>query len=282
MLKTLDKWDSRVVFASVILVMCFALMHPMGIAIIPSPDTIKVYDLVNSLPPGSIIFLGMDYTPAAVPEKEPSVISMIRQGWSRGLRFVAVGVDSQMAGDLTDQAFNQVLPEFPDKKYGVDWVNIGYKPGYEVLLQRMLVSMVDACMNTDAHGNKLDSMPIMKDFQTIKQAGLLTTFYSGETPSKYVKHIAEPYHIPLVVCPGTGGVPTVMPLVASGQVAGVLVGMKGAAEYEQLVHKPGNATRGLDAQSLVHLLVIAFVIIGNIGYYANKKGQPASGKAGRS
>ena len=29
----------------------------------------------------------------------------------------------------------------PDKQYGVDWVNIGYKPGGEVFLQKMLSSI---------------------------------------------------------------------------------------------------------------------------------------------
>jgi len=275
MLSKLDKMDSMVVHAAVIVVMCFALLNPMGIAIIPSADTQEVYDLVESLPSGSIVFLGMDYSSAGVPEMEPSVISMVRQGWAKGLRFVAVGVDSQMAGDLADQAFSQVMPEFPDKTYGVDWINIGYKPGYEVLMEKMLVSIDEACMGTDANGSSLSAFPIMTDFVTIKDASLLTTFYTGETPSKYVKHIVQPYNIPLVVSTGTGGVPTVMPLVASGQVASVLVGMKGAAEYEALVKKPGSATRGLDAQSLVHLLVVLFIILGNVGYYSSRKTKTA-------
>lgn len=273
MLAKLDSWDSKVIHAAVIVVMAFALMRPMGIAIKPSTDTMKVYNLVDGLSAGSIVFIGMDYSAAMVPEQQPALAAMIRHGWSKGLRFVAVGVDSQMAGDLCDQAFGKVIPDFPDKEYGVDWINVGYKPGYEVLMQKMLVNMDDACMGTDSKGNSLKSYPIMSDFQTIKQASLVATFYSGETPSAYVKHICQPHNIPLVASSGTGAMATVMPLVSSGQVSGVLVGMKGAAEYEVLVSKPDDAVRGLDAQSLVHFLVVAFIILGNIGYYASGKGK---------
>jgi hypothetical protein len=276
MLSKLDKWDSKVVHAAVIAVMVFALLRPMGIAIKPSADTMKVYNLVESLPANSIVFIGLDYSSAMVPEQQPALAAMVRHGWSKGLRFVVVGVDSQMAGDLCEQAFAKVLPDFPDKKYGVDWINIGYKPGYEVLMQKMLVSMDDACMGTDGSGTSFESYPIMKDFQTIKQAAMVATFYSGETPSAYVKHICQPHNIPLVASSGTGAIPTVMPLVSSGQVSGVLVGMKGAAEYEVLVEKPDDAVRGLDAQSLVHFLVVAFIILGNIAYYAGGKGKRAA------
>ena len=47
--------------------------------------------------------------------------------------------------------------------------------------------------------------------------------------------------------------------------------MKGAAEYEQLIGKPGTASVGMDAQSLTHLLIVIFVIVGNIQYFLSKR-----------
>jgi len=43
----------------------------------------------------------------------------------------------------------------------------------------------------------------------------------------------------------------------------------GAAEYEVLVGRPGEAAGGMDAQSLGHLAIVITVIIGNIGYFAS-------------
>jgi hypothetical protein len=56
----------------------------------------------------------------------------------------------------------------------------------------------------------------------------------------------------------------------AGQIVGLLGGMKGAAEYEILLERPGTAFRGMDIQSLVHFLIIGLVIFGNIGYFVTK------------
>jgi hypothetical protein len=46
--------------------------------------------------------------------------------------------------------------------------------------------------------------------------------------------------------------------------------MKGAAEYEKLLGRPGTAQRGMDAQSVSHIVVFLFIFIGNVAYFAVK------------
>jgi hypothetical protein len=62
-----------------------------------------------------------------------------------------------------------------------------------------------------------------------------------------------------------------MPFYAAGQIVGILNGLSGAGEYESLLAGayPGYPTElipPLDAQSVAHVLVILFVVVGNIGY----------------
>lgn len=59
--------------------------------------------------------------------------------------------------------------------------------------------------------------------------------------------------------------------IRSGQLKGFLGGLRGAAEYELLVGAPGKGCAGMDAQSLGHVTIIVFLILGNIGYFAAKK-----------
>ena len=47
--------------------------------------------------------------------------------------------------------------------------------------------------------------------------------------------------------------------------------MKGAAEYEKLLGREDWATRGMGAQSLIHLIIIGFIILGNVGYFMTRK-----------
>ena len=63
----------------------------------------------------------------------------------------------------------------------------------------------------------------------------------------------------------------VMPYVQSGQMVGVLAGMPGAAEYESLIGQKGSATSGMDAQSVAHLVIVHFIVLGNISYFIDRK-----------
>ena len=57
--------------------------------------------------------------------------------------------------------------------------------------------------------------------------------------------------------------------------------MPGAAEYESLVDnklremgkisKPGKATGMMASQSIAHVMIVLFIIFGNISYYVTRK-----------
>ena len=82
-----------------------------------------------------------------------------------------------------------------------------------------------------------------------------------------------------------------MPYVKSGQVRGILAGMPGAAEYESMVKNElqkmqnenhpginssvavptGKATGRMSAQSIAHLVMVLFIILGNISYFIDRR-----------
>jgi hypothetical protein len=53
--------------------------------------------------------------------------------------------------------------------------------------------------------------------------------------------------------------------------------MKGAAEYETLLlqngyaKELGRAETGMNSQSLIHILIIVFIVLGNIGFFFSRK-----------
>ncbi|MGB4039006.1 MAG: hypothetical protein WBK90_02680, partial [Bacillota bacterium] len=60
--------DRRVIYVLMILIIALSLIKPVGLAIIPSPETQKVYDFIESLAPGSIVYLGFDFSAGGIPE----------------------------------------------------------------------------------------------------------------------------------------------------------------------------------------------------------------------
>jgi hypothetical protein len=63
------------------------------------------------------------------------------------------------------------------------------------------------------------------------------------------------------------------PYYDSGQIVGFLGGLKGAAEYEALISSPGSGIRGMDAQTIAHLFIVFMVIVGNIGYFFQRRAE---------
>jgi hypothetical protein len=51
--------------------------------------------------------------------------------------------------------------------------------------------------------------------------------------------------------------------------------MKGSADFEKLVYqyteRVGQATIGMNAQSFGHLVIIIFIILGNIAFFATRE-----------
>jgi len=263
--------DRRILYVLIIVVIALALIKPVGFAIVPSEETIKAYNAIEALPPGSVIYLGMDFSAGGIPELMPSAQAIIRHGFRKDLRFIAAGM-WVMAGDMADTGFSIVEEEFPDKRYGVDWVNLGYKPGGEVVLEKMLAGFYEACVGVDYYGNDLNSLPLIAEIPTIKDVDLIVVFCTG-TPGEreYIRHVTSPHNIPIIAALIAVNAPQAMPLVQAGQLITVLTGMKGAAEYEVLIEAPGVASAGMDAQSFTHALILVFIILGNLGYFLGER-----------
>lgn len=255
----------------IIACVAYAIVAPMGLPIPISKETRALYDFVESLPPGRSVYIGYDYQASSLAEIEPSAIALARHCFRKGLKIVGAGITTE-SGSLMERAMSVVKQDYPDLVYGTDWVNIGYKGGGNVFFEAMGANIVNAASGVDFHGNRLEDMPLMREVNSLKDVALAASMGSlNEGLSTYVKMIGTPLGIPVTGACFAVSIPESMPLVQSGQLTGMLAGMKGAAEYEQLIQKPGAASVGMDAQSLTHVLVILFIIAGNIQYAASKR-----------
>jgi hypothetical protein len=72
--------------------------------------------------------------------------------------------------------------------------------------------------------------------------------------------------------------PAMSPYLQAGQLVGLIGAMRGAAEYEYLLDRkePGEATKGMDAISLGHYLIVALIFMGNLAYVFAKRQKGAA------
>ena len=126
-------------------------------------------------------------------------------------------------------------------------------------------------------GVPVDSIPALRGVQSVKDFSMIICISAG-TPGavEWVQQAGSPHGIP--VATGVTGVsaPMVYPYYP-GQLVGLLGGLAAAAEYEKLLGNEGMATQGMEAQSFSHLLIILFVLFGNIVFFWNRaRGRRAS------
>jgi len=57
----------------------------------------------------------------------------------------------------------------------------------------------------------------------------------------------------------------------------IMGGLLGAAQYEKLADNPGRAMDGMKVQLWAHIVIILFIIMGNVGFFASRRREKREG-----
>jgi hypothetical protein len=255
------RWIYLLVAISVVFPMLVVIKFPVEI----SPEAQRMYDAVEALPDSSVVILTFDYYPSTLAETEPMSVAALHQLFRKSMRIVTMTTIPLGGPSIAERVTRSMAAQY-GKVYGIDYVNLGYKANYVAVLKGM-GSSIEAIYPADNSGTPLRDIPMMKNVKNYNDIKFIYVVADNGIIDNWISIVHAQYNIPIA-----GGLTAVMApkmysFVESGQLVGLLGGMKGAAEYELLVKHEGNAIRGMDAQSMVHLLIIFFVVIGNIGFF---------------
>ncbi|MCL2063054.1 MAG: hypothetical protein FWG98_01600 [Candidatus Cloacimonetes bacterium] len=265
--KQISKIDRRWIFLFILLGVSIPLLIPFGFEIEVTPNVKMVYDLVNSAHPGDRILLSFDYDPASKPEIQPAAEAMIQHAIDKDLKIVAIAL-----WPMGVSLMNEIYEKKSDNlNYGVNFINLGYTAGGMVAIQSMGRNFIDV-FPRDANGDDVRNFDIMRDVRNFNDFSFVASFSSG-TPGmrEWIMVAGDSYGLPVTGSTTAVSTPGFLPYInEQRQLIGLIGGLKAAAEYEKLVGIPGTATAGMDAQSIAHLIIIIFIIIGNVAWYLNK------------
>ena len=108
---------------------------------------------------------------------------------------------------------------------------------------------------------------MMDSVVNYEQVSFIFEIADNATADYWVSIVNAQFGVPMGCGTTAVSAPKYYAFVGSGQFVGLLGGMKGAAEYEILVGKKAKAVVGMGAQSMVHLVIIALVLLGNVSYF---------------
>ena len=279
----LGSLDRRIIFLIVGLSVLIPLLKPewVSLPIRPRPESQIVFNEINKLNEGDKILLSFDYGPSTKPEIHPMSIAILKHLFAKNIHVYgfALWPDGNF---MSTEAFSEVSHDY-GKEYGIDYVNLGYKPGAEAVVKGIAAD-IRALYTVDLKGTPINDIPMMKDVANITDFDFVFSLSAGFPGStEWVQYACDPKNIPLSTGVTSIQVTDILPYVENGQIRGILAGMPGAAEYESLVEvelkemelsvKPGKASGMMAAQSIAHVVMVLFIIFGNITYYITRKNQ---------
>jgi len=266
----IGKVDRRWIFIVLAVVVFIPIIKPIGMPIRATVTTKVVYDTIENLPPNSNVLVSIEYSPSTKPENHPMAISILRHLFKNNHKVYVTCLwpDGQF---MAQDALKQVAVEEFGKEYGEDYVFLGFRPGNEAVVKG-IVSNIRKLYTVDVYQTKVDEIPLMKDVNKFSDFAFLFSASAGYPGTiEWVQYAADPTGVPMSSGVTSIQVNEVMPYVQSGQIIGVLAGMPGAAEYEALVGQKGFATSGMDAQSIAHLVIVLFIVLGNAAFFIERK-----------
>jgi hypothetical protein len=256
--------DRRIIFLIIGLCTLVPLLVPMGLAINISPEVRGVHDYIERLPEGSVFLLSLDFDPASKPELYPQAVALLHHAFTRNLRVIAMTLwlpGTGMANEVVTHVAKQ-----SGKANGKDYVFLGWSPGGSSVIINMGQSITTA-FPTDYYNQPTASLPVLEGVQSLRDVQYVVSLAAGTTGIEtWYVFGKDKYKFELgggctgVIAPG------LYPLLRSGQINGLIGGLRGAAEYEVLIGRKGRAVAGMDAQSVTHLAIIVLVILCNAFY----------------
>jgi hypothetical protein len=276
--------DRRIIYLLVAAGALYPIIWPIGLPVIPTKPVKSLYNAVEKMGPENAVMVSFDYGPSSEPELNPMAEAILRHLFLRKIKVVVLALFPLGGNEEAKSELNKVIREY-DLQYGVDYVNLGYKEGGQAVMKRMAISIADV-FPADTEGRPTAGMPILAQAKNYSDISLLISLATGIIGEWWANLVNPQFGVPVSVGCTAVSAPKYYAYLRAGQMMSLLGGLKGASEYEKLVkdgypsvrqiyerpeEKKASATTGMDVQSIVHVIIIAFIIFGNVIFFATRK-----------
>jgi len=258
----------RIIFAVLAAVVIAVMLIKPRIPITVSDSTRQVYNRIDALDSGAVVMISFDHEASSLPEIGPIGAAISEHCFRRGISVVGLALFAE--GNAVGYDLLSRSAVAARRVYGADWIYLGFRPQYTAAILGMGES-IEEVFNADYNGTPLTSLPLARRVRNYNDIALVVSIADGSMPTYWVEYAANRYGETVIAALSAVMVTSFTPYLESGQIAGILSGLKGAAEYEQLLGSPSAGTRGMAAQSAAHVLIAVLVLWGNVEAWRRRK-----------
>lgn len=282
----LEQVDRRIIY--LIVAVSLALPIILNISLKPArmQTATEFYEAVDALETdsGKIALVAFDWGPGTMAENMPQTELAIEHLMRKRIPFAAI------TSYTLAKPFLQAVPRAVAKRlaeetgetwvYGKDWVNLGYKPGWSLMIQALAKSENwHEYLKEDANATPIAAIPMMKNVTSIKDVAMLLEF-TGLVGAfnAWLGYFQTTDHTPTLLHGCTSiTIPEAYIFYESNQIVGFFEGVAGAAWYEMMLAEKytsrpkHNVAIGINSGlSFAQLGIIFFIFLGNVGLLVNR------------
>ncbi len=283
MIDLLSRLDRRWIFLLMLVGIATPILVGLRFPEEPSDESKTVFETIDALENGSLVLMAFDFDPPSKGELQPMAAAFTRHCALKRHRMIFMTLWPQ-GTPMIQENVDILKREFPDYKYGEDYVVLGFRTGEEGVI-RNVMSDLRSAYGTDNAGARLDDIDLTKNLKNFQNVKLILNVSAGTPGAKeWVQYASTPYAVTTIV--GTTGVgATPLYPYIPGQLKGILAAIKAAAGYEQSIllaypdqsknPRSQEALRRMSPQLIGHLLIVLLIALGNVIYFAGRRRQHA-------
>jgi hypothetical protein len=264
--------DRRYIFIFVFLGVALPLLIDIPLPIKPTPTVRSVYDEIERVAVEDAdrpVLVSFSYGASTEPEMVPMTRAILRHLFRKDLKIVAMCLWPEAVG-LAQPVMDELAAEF-GKEYGTDYAFLGYKIGQQAVVLNMGQS-VAGTYPFDTEGTPVGELAVLAGVENLKDFSFVFDFAAGDSMEFWwIPYGQEKHRFPFAGGCTAVMAPDLYPFLQSKQLVGLLGGLAGGAEYETLVGAPGRATAGMEPQSVTHVIIILFILLGNVAYFTTRR-----------
>ncbi len=240
------------------------------------------YDLIQTFPAGSTVLVAFDYDPGTAGEMNLLANAVVRHLMQRRIKIIALST-YETGPQIAKKILGDAVGSATDYRYGSEYVNFGYVPGHEAGLARLAVGGLSAAKdNAKDYDQGLDikQYPLAQKIKSSNDVALIVELAGSEETLRWWMEQVQPRTRTRIVAAVSAAVePQARVYVRPGQLAGLVSGLIGAAQYEILANQPGQALTSVNAQCAAQIVLILVVLLGNIVYWTSRTASRGSTRA---
>lgn len=290
-IERLSHIDRRFVYLLIGIGTIVPILFPIGLPVSTTPPVENIFEKIESLGPDDVVLVSFDYGPTTAPENSPMVEAVLRHCFNRGIKVVAIALFPIGGVTMAGEVMAKITPEYPDLIDGRDYVLLGYKDGAQAAMKQIGIDIAGV-FPTTLVGVPIAEIPLMQRVHNYDDIALVCSFATNIIGEWWANLINAQFGTPVAVGTTAVSAPKYYAFLDSGQMLGMLGGLKGASEYEYLLldaypqlrpryERTGvyTAMKGMDAQTVDHAIIMLFILIGNGIHFLTRKSREAENTA---